>query len=319
MQQVSGEINTPDVQAAGERWIEDGSTIDLSGRAAIYRRSVQPAPQVTTWARLVIVHGYGDHIGRYTEVMRWLAERGVACHGFDQRGQGRSSGPRGYVRHWNQYLEDVDAFLALDPVTRTNHGPLFLLGHSHGGLVVATAAIRGRLRGANLAGCILSSPWLRPAKPIPVSRRIVGRVCNHLWPSLRVATGLRDACMSADPEMVAQSQTDPLNARVATPRWYSGATAAQEEVERSAARFNLPLLCLFGGEDEVADLATARRFVDEATSTDKTLRIYPTGRHELFRDVGREQTFADLLAWMMAHAPANETAATRLHPTAPPP
>src|SRR5437899_3146686 len=115
---------------------EDEGTF-ASGRHGLFRRSVRPD---NAWATLGVIHGYGDHGGRYLHFMRWMAERGVACHTFDFRGQGRSTGRRGFVRRWEEYLDDLSAFLALDEM-RSDGNPLFLLAHSHGAVVLSAAAL----------------------------------------------------------------------------------------------------------------------------------------------------------------------------------
>src|SRR5207248_10684803 len=120
-----------------------------AGGPVLHRRSVLPARAAR--ATLALLPGYGDHAGRYVPFLRELAARGVAGHAMDFRGHGRAGGRRGYVSRWDEFLDDLAAFLAL-PVVRGAGGPLFLLGHSHGGLVAAVAGIRGRV---DVAGCIL--------------------------------------------------------------------------------------------------------------------------------------------------------------------
>src|SRR5688500_3489789 len=109
------------------------------GGVTLHRLSITPAADQPVSARLAEVHGYGDHAGRYWELMTWLASRGVACHAFDFRGHGRSTGRRGFVRRWDEHLDDLRAFLDLPALRHDSPGdpPLFVLGHSHGGLVVA--------------------------------------------------------------------------------------------------------------------------------------------------------------------------------------
>src|SRR5579859_2625672 len=118
------------------------------GGVTLFRRHIIPR---RPWAHLGIIHGYGDHSGRFVHFMKWMAERGVACHGFDLRGQGRSTGRPGYVRRWEDYLDDLSAFLALDELAQAR--PLFLLGHSHGALVLAVAVIGGRI---TAQGCVMT-------------------------------------------------------------------------------------------------------------------------------------------------------------------
>src|SRR5688500_19660371 len=116
----------------------DESTFPAPGGHMLYRCSVVPAEPALAAARLAVVHGYGDHAGRYVELMTWLAGRGVGCHAFDFRGHGRSTGRRGFVRRWEEHLDDLRAFLDLPELRHDSPGdpPLFVLGHSHGGLVV---------------------------------------------------------------------------------------------------------------------------------------------------------------------------------------
>jgi alpha-beta hydrolase superfamily lysophospholipase len=259
----------------------------------LFLRSIRPADP---WATLGIIHGYGDHSGRHAHFMRWLAERGVACHALDLRGQGRSSGRRGFVRRWDEYLEDVDTFLALEEMKAG--APTFLLGHSHGALVLAAAVERG-LR--NVAGCVMTSPYFAPRHAVPRFKVLLARCLNPLVPWLRVASGLGDDMMTSDAAMRAESKIDPLVGRAATPRWYIGSVAAQERVMKEAARFQLPFLLLFGGADPIADLTAARAFYESAGTTDKTLKVYPGLLHEILRETAREEVFADVLQWLRAH------------------
>lgn len=257
---------------------------------ALFRRSIRP---VDPWATLGVIHGYGDHSGRHAHFMRWLAERGVACHALDLRGQGRSFGRRGFVRRWDEYLEDVDAFLALDEMKAG--APTSLLGHSHGALVLAAAVERGL---PNVAGCVMTSPYFAPRHPVPKFKVMLARCVNPLVPWLRVASGLSDDMMTSDAAMRAESKVDPLIGHAATPRWYLGSVAAQARILIEAGRFQLPFLLLFGGADPIADVDAARAFYEAAASTDKALKVYPGLLHEILRETTREEVFMDVLQWL---------------------
>jgi alpha-beta hydrolase superfamily lysophospholipase len=293
-----------DVRAA-ETIQEEGTFTSPAAPGVTYHRiTVRPAV-APVLARLAFVHGYGDHAGRYVEPMTWLASRGVACYGVDLRGHGRSSGRRAYVRRWDEFLDDVDAFLAeLDRRDERDRSPLFVLGHSHGGLVAAVAGLRGRLTSHNVAGVILSAPYLVNAFRVPVHKSILARVANVCWPCLRIRSGIRPELTSSDPAMIEESQNDPLLLRCATPRWYLGHRRAQKEALGHADRFTLPLLVLQGDADTIADPRGASAFHDQAGSRDKTLITYPGFRHEPLRETGREQVYRDVLAWVARRAGA---------------
>ncbi len=257
---------------------------------ALYRRSVEPANPM---AVLGVIHGYGDHSGRYAKFMRWMAERGVACHAVDLRGQGRSEGRRGFVRQWGDYLEDVNAFLALDEMKSSL--PTFLLGHSHGGLVLAAAVERG-VQG--IAGCILTSPFFKAKLAVPRYKILMAHLFNHVVPWLPVHSGLADNMMTSDAAMRAETKADALVSRAATPRWYLGSLEAQQRVLAEAPKFQLPLAVLLGEIDPVADITTAKHFFDAVGSSEKKLKVYPGFLHEILRETQREEVFQEILDWI---------------------
>ncbi len=281
-------------------------------------------PVGATWARLGVLHGYGDHIGRYAEFMAWMARQGVACSGLDFRGHGRSAGRRGAVRRWDDYLDDLDAFLrweagdaerevsrpaatvrlpgfdspsSVSASAETARPPLFLLGHSHGGLILAAAVLRGRVAPP---GCIFTAPYFRQKMVVPKAKEAFARALVALVPDLPVPSGLKDEWMTRDPEKLADSRADTRILRIATPRWFFSARRLQMQVLAAADGFHLPCLMFMGDADEVADPAGAREFCDAAGSLDKTYRELPGAFHELLRDTGREPIFAEILAWLRA-------------------
>jgi alpha-beta hydrolase superfamily lysophospholipase len=282
---------------------------DVAPGVTYFSLTVRPRDPAHERARLAIVHGYGDHAGRYEEFMTWLAARGGGCHAFDLRGHGRSSGRRAFVREWEEYLDDLDALLEEhDLRDRGGAGserplPVFVLGHSHGGLVVAAAGVRHRLERHNIRGVILSAPYLVNALPVPRHKVLAAHVANVLAPWLRIPSGVRPEMMSSDDDRVADSRKDPLALRVATPRWYLTHRPVQAEVLSRAAEMTLPLLVLRGDADPIADPAGAKRFHDAARSADKSLITYPGFKHEPLREADRERVFNDVLAWIKQRAP----------------
>lgn len=266
----------------------------------LFRRSVFPASTSPAGARLAIVHGYGDHSGRYLHFMQWLAVRGIESHALDLRGQGQALGRRGHVTRWEEYLDDVQAFLSLltTPPDRSA-APLFLLGHSHGGLVVS-AALEAGLPG--VAGGILSAPYVGSLMRVPAAKVRLAQTLDKAFPWLPVHAGLRNEWMSRDAEMLRDSQRDPLIVRTATPRWYLSSRKAQEQVMERAREITAPLLVLIGDADPISDPAVVREFFQRVNSADKTLQVYPGFLHELLREQGREEIFGLILAWMLERA-----------------
>jgi alpha-beta hydrolase superfamily lysophospholipase len=260
--------------------------------------------------------------------MRWLAERGVASEAIDIRGHGQSPGRRGFVARWDEYLDDLQAFLDRDrdgslsfnesstgvspvsshndtgetPVLQKAQGklPLFIMGHSHGGLIVAVAGERGMLNRRGVSGCILSSPYFATRIVTPWYKRLLGKVADHFIPHLGVPTGLRPQWLTSDQSMREQDAVDPLMNRRATPRWYFTTLATQRQAMENAPAFTLPLLCVIGADDVIADPQALAVFFQRAGSADKSHYVYPTNAHELFRETSREVVFNDTLRWINA-------------------
>ena len=298
-------VETNVAAAAAVRRHEETFASAASPSVTLHRIAVRPPDAVATRARLAIVHGYGDHAGRYVELMSWLATRGVECHAVDLRGHGKSSGRRGYVRRWDEYLDDLRAFLEL-PDLRHAPGspPLFVLGHSHGCLVVALAGERKLLDEYCVAGCILSAPYLVNALAVPWHKAAGARVGNVLCPWMRVRSGVRPGMTTSDPAMLEDSRNDRLLLRCATPRWYLTTRRVQAEAVARAAEFTLPLLVLQGDADPIAHPSGAAGFHDRAGSSDKSIVTYPGFLHEPLREAGRERVFADVLGWISSRAGA---------------
>jgi acylglycerol lipase len=273
----------------------------VSGRHRLHGLRVNPMGRA--WAGLVIVHGYGEHAARYAAFMRWLAQRGVWSVATDLRGHGLSTGRRGFVARWEEYLDDLKVVLEGASARNECGTKLFVLGHSHGGLVVARAGETELLRAPMVAGCILVAPYLGTQVRTPVSKRVLAHVANRAWPWMRVRTGLKREWLTRDPEMARVDQADPLLTHIATPRWYLTMRAVQERCLLEAGQFTLPLLCLMGEADPIADPGVAARFVERAGSADKSFHPYPAHLHELLREVGREEIYQDILGWLQARTP----------------
>ncbi len=275
--------------------VQQATLIPLKGEVLHRRWAAADRP----WARLAVLPGYGDHAGRHDHVLAWFAEQGVSAHAVDFRGHGRSAGRVGAVRRWAEYLDDLSAFLAIEALA-TEGPPLFVLAHSHGGLVAAAAAERGLLDG--VAGVVLSAPFLELRLPVPWHRRLLAAVLARVAPSLPLRSGVRGPMLTHDQAMLAADRADPLRTGTATPRWFTTVRPAQAEVRAAADRFRVPLLLLVPGDDTVADPAASDDWFARVGSADKTVRHYPGHRHELLRETGRAAVFADVLAWVRDRA-----------------
>lgn len=250
-------------------------------------------------ATVVVLHGGGDHSGRYPGLTASLVRAGFQAALVDFRGHGQSDGRRWHVDAFADYLHDVDAFVAKLSQDGVAGEQLFLIGHSMGGLIAALwAASHGRL----LAGLVLSSPYFALATKPSAGKVLAAKLVGRVMPRLPISTGLQMAQLTSDPELQRWTDRDPLYGRATTPRWFEEANRAQREVLRSAARIEMPLLVLAGGADPIADVSAARAFFAAAQARDKRIVVYDGFRHEIFNEVRREEPIGEAVAWLTAHA-----------------
>ncbi|RLE27230.1 alpha/beta hydrolase [Candidatus Acetothermia bacterium] len=240
---------------------------------------------------LAIVHGYGEHSGRYRDFSAWLAGRGWRVVACDLPGHGRSPGRRGHIRRFSDYLAAVEATLA----AAGGAAPVFLLGHSLGGLIAASYL---ELEPRAASGLILSSPFFGLALPVPAWKRALAGMLSRLWPAASLPSRIRPEDLSHDPKVVEAYRRDPLVHRVATARWFSEVLAAQAAALRDAPKLQVPVLIVQGEEDRLAQVAATRAFAAACGSPDLTLKLYGGLYHETLNELGRERVWGDVLDWL---------------------
>ncbi|HZY05407.1 MAG TPA: alpha/beta hydrolase [Anaeromyxobacteraceae bacterium] len=291
-------MTVPAFPSPAEARREEGALRARDGLDLFWQRYRPEAPRAT----VAVLHGGGDHSGRYPGLTAALVRAGMEVALLDFRGHGRSGGARWHVMRFEEYLEDLEVFLERVRADAAGRR-LFLVGHSQGGLIAARWGLDPM---RPVAGVVLSSPWLRLAFEPPRLKVAVGRMVGKVWPSLPVPAGLDLAALTSDPEMQRDTDEDPLYGRKTTPRWFDEATRAQDEVRRRAGEFAHPLLVLLGEADPIADPAAGRAFCAAAASRDKQLLAYPGFRHEIYNEVGRERPVADTVAWISDRVTGSE-------------
>jgi lysophospholipase len=249
-------------------------------------------------ATVAIVHGFGDHIGRYRHVIDGLAAAGFDVFGFDYRGHGKAQGKRGDVEQWVDYLADLNAFWSQVSVEAKTERR-FVLAHSHGALMAAHWAAQ---HPKNLAGLVFSGPYFRLAFEPPTLKLLGAKVLRRVAPRLAIATGLTVEQLSSDAGWQASTTADPLYGRVITARSFFGQLAAQEGLVGLGPSLKLPLLTVMGEADPIASLAAARAFFDTVGAADKTFESFAGLRHEVLNEVQKDQVLSTITKWISAHA-----------------
>jgi lysophospholipase len=260
-------------------------------------------------AHVAVLHGYAEHLGRHGEVTRALATAGYGVHLLDCRGHGQSGGKRAHVDRFDDYLSDLGLFLArVKEVARDR--PVFLAAHSHGALICALYLLG---RPDAVRGAVFSSPYFRLKLHVSPLKLLAGRLVSRVLPSLPMRNELKPEQLTRDVAIQDATRKDPLYQQIATPRWYTESSAAQETVLRRATEFVTPLLLLCGGADPIADPKAAREFFEHATSQDKQFKQYDGLLHEIFHEPERDLVFRDLIRWLdeRSRRPVQEPATVR--------
>ena len=251
-------------------------------------------PQPQARGAVLIVHGLGEHSGRYARLAAWFNQRGYAVRGYDQRGHGRSPGWRGALRHRDDLLADLAAVYA-DFAAASPQAPL-LLGHSMGGLVALRAVLDGAVAPSAL---VLSSPALRSWESPRMIR--LAAVLSRLAPNLPLRNGLDAGKLSHDPQVAADYLGDPLRHGWITPRLADFIFGDGAACIADAARLALPTLLLVADSDTLVDPAGSRAFARAATPGGQlTTRFFSMLYHELFNEAepGRSQVLMQLGDWL---------------------
>ncbi len=245
-------------------------------------------------AVLALVHGHGEYTERYDHLASFLNGHGISVMGMDLPGHGRSPGKRGHFKSYEGVLNQVAALI--DRAKATHPGlPVFLMGHSMGGNLVASFALR---RQPSLSGVILSSPWLELAFAPSTVDVMLAKVMINIWPSFTQSSKLDATAISRDPALVKAYEEDPLIHDQVSPRLFTDVTQAGSEVLQHANDWNLPLLVYQGDADRITSHDASAKFAATAGGGDVTWHSWPGGYHEMHNEPEKQAVFELLYRWI---------------------
>jgi len=254
-------------------------------------------PDGAVKAAVLIVHGLGEHSGRYENVVGQLVPQGYAVYGFDLYGHGKSDGPREFVKSMADYFETITHYKNMIKEWQPDK-PLFILGHSMGGLLVPNYLLD---HAEDFRGALISAPAILVPPGITKAVVAAGKVLSFLAPKAGVMQ-LDANGVSKDPEVVQAYVNDPLVCHGKTSARLSAEMLdAMMRVNKEMGEITLPVLILQGGKDTMADPKGAEKLYQNVSSEDKTLKVYEGLYHEVFNEPERAQVLADVQAWLDAH------------------
>jgi alpha-beta hydrolase superfamily lysophospholipase len=246
-------------------------------------------------AVVVIVHGFSDHCGRYDTLVEALQRHHMTIYGYDLRGHGRSSGTRGHIDHFDDYRQDTRIFIDF-VCKRYPDLPIFLFGHSMGGLISLDQAV---MYPEALSGVIASAPLLGTPAVSPV-KLWAARLLSRLWPSLSMDAGLDPSAISRDLETVRDYEEDPLVHGQGSVRLAAELENAMIDTQAKARRLQIPLLIYAGSEDRITSPEYSKRFYNNVQHTEKSIIIYEGGYHECHNDIHNERVGIEISQWIEA-------------------
>ncbi|MCU0522789.1 MAG: lysophospholipase [Anaerolineae bacterium] len=263
--------------------------------ASIYHQAWLPEGEAR--AAVLIVHGLGEHSGRYMNVVNALVPRGYAVYALDHLGHGKSEGEREVIERFDDYTNTLTTYLGMVKGWQPGK-PVFLLGHSMGGLIATTYLLDHQ---AEFRGAVISAPAIKVGESVPKATILMGKVLSVIAPKMGVLA-LDSSAISRDPEVVRAYVNDPLVFHGKTPaRLAAEMLKAMQRVTAEVGTISLPFIVMQGSEDRLVDPGGTRMLYEQAGSKDKTLKIYEGFFHEVCNEPECALVLDDVGDWLDAH------------------
>lgn len=260
--------------------------------AQLYQQGWRPeeAPK----AVILLIHGYDEHSGRYQYFAEHCVKQGFAVLALDHWGHGKSAGTNGFVPKFSAYHDGLEALLQSMPDDLAQL-PIFLVGHSLGGLIASSYLLHNQSR---FAGAVLSGPAIKAAEEPSAVLVALSKTLSVITPKMGVI-GLDANAVSRDPDVVAGYLADPLvSGKKISARLGLEMMKTMDAVQQNASKISLPMLLLHGAKDSLASPDGSVFLEQNISSAEKELKIYPDLFHEIFNEPEKDAVLSDMTAWM---------------------
>lgn len=299
------------VQPAGfpelpENWELSSHTFEIRKKSffslQMKKKKLSKCPRV-----LMVLHGYGEHCGRYLHLPHFLNESIDWVVTYDHRGHGRSEGIRGHVDSFQEYVDDA-AYLARvfrEECLQSHEAVEFhLLAHSMGGLI--GIELLSQFRDLGFHSAILSSPLLGLSAPVPAIKKLAGNLLSQVWGSIHLPTEVDPQSLSRDSAVVSTYQLDRLNHAKVTPRWFTEMKKTVKKAHSQSYQIDVPTLFLIPSDDRLVDSNATQKFFDRLVCSQKEKRDLDGFFHESLNDTGKEQVFHEIALWLKKNSSFQE-------------
>jgi alpha-beta hydrolase superfamily lysophospholipase len=269
----------------------EGTLTSRDGTKLAYRAwGVASKPDIT----FAVVHGLGDHAGRYQRFAAGMAKHGMATYAVDLRSHGKSPGQRGHIDSFDQWTDDCAALVNFVR-KETGGSEVIPLGHSFGGVTLLGTVLAGKIPEAKRF--IVSSAALKVKVAVPPWKISVGKAASKITPRLALDNEVNVASLSRIQSVVDDYRKDPLVHRKISSRLYTEYLGAVQFIMQNASKIKVPFLILAGADDALIDPEGSRQ-LHSATTSGSTLEILPGRFHEPFNDIDSEEVFALIARWL---------------------
>ncbi|MFT3737503.1 MAG: alpha/beta hydrolase [Breznakibacter sp.] len=243
-------------------------------------------------AVICIIHGIGEHSGRYEHWYKLFCDNNIAVISFDLRGHGLSEGKKGTIAHITDFWDDIDCV-----ITQTDLGkkriPFFIYGHSMGGNVALSYVANNK---DSVTGIIVSSPWLSLTNPLPSSIDWLVQRLDRVFPHLTFRNGIKSSQLVSDSQEIINRKNDKLVHPFISIRLYNQMQESAKKLMAAPHQINIPLLVLHGESDQVTNPRASKEFASRAPNA--TYIGYPNGLHELQNGPNSHMAFNDITTWI---------------------
>jgi acylglycerol lipase len=284
-------------------WVSEWETFpSADGKLQLFMVTHHPEKWVSPKV-LLVLHGMGEHGGRYLHVPHFTQSEVGAVIMLDHRGHGRSEGLRGHVDSFDLFADDVAATIRrVDESLRKRFGrsEIHVLAHSLGGLILLRTLFLHP--GLPLQSVTLSAPLLGVRVELPLAKRMAAHLMSRVWGSLHMTSEIDPKQVSHDSEVAEAYTADRLTHGKGTPRFYVELMNAIADTLTRDSGIDIPFQLLVPLEDRIVDPDASLRFFRNLKSREKRLRTYPGFYHESFNEIGKEQAFEDLRSWINMHS-----------------
>jgi len=260
-------------------------------------------PTPSAQAVVGLVHGVGEHCRRYDHLATFFQSQSIALVSFDRQGNGRSEGRRGDVANFHYFYEEI-ASLLIECERRYPDRPVFLYGHSLGGNLLLNYVLK---RHPDLAGLILSAPYIQLAFQPPALKLALGKIMRNIWPGFTQSNPLDLQYLSRDPQVAEDYQADPLVHDKISARTALDSIEAADFLDNYLGELPYPTLLMHGDQDRLTSYPASKDFAERIQGDDFTFKSWPGFFHELHNEPAQAEVFAFIYKWLQPRIAANNS------------